>query len=270
MTTKLSFSQALKEAQGFCTQFKEIETRIHTTCYLGRSIFSLFYNMRDGHEKMKSINTEGFSQSEATRFELVYRQCENIYNRNQTNLLQLQKEHVEDLYNELVRYIQLHHTDPTKEIIKQLAIFKSHIDEAQISVKDDKLNGLIANIREIFPSEEWEKVEDAEPLISHSIPCSSVSAISSVPLSQELGFAADRLPEIATTLFTAQPNMEFILRSLTTIPASVKLTIQGSSGKMPVGGLVLYHLHMLQVNEGHPSSHIEENGYIENAFKDLG
>jgi hypothetical protein len=271
MTAQIRFDQTLKQAQGCLIQFKEIDRKVRNTSYIGFEAFGLLHTMFDLRAEMESISKDGFSESQKAQFQMIYSQCAKIYNRTRKDLIQTQQEVVHDLELEMSKFYDSFSKSPEKQkennVVETFKSFKGRLDQVENLGKNKELDALICNVKELMlEPETWEKITGlsyTESLAS-SIPASTTS-----PLSCELGLAADRLAQIETMMYVSNPDLEVVLNSLAEITTEVSSTADGSGAAIAVGGLVLYHLHMIQIQAGHPGAATDEPTYIMRAFQDL-
>jgi hypothetical protein len=277
MATQVTSNQNIIHAIDYLNQFKVLERTVQTNTNLEDSVVSLLKQCHALQDKMASIKLEELIESDKHKFDNMEKIFDNVFERVQGKLNGILVEVAHDTYTIARSATQWDADHPLpRDFLDRIASVKVRIADLEKIQYDKNVNQLLSLTRNlIYTNQELDHI--ADPLsqssssssnsasLSFSYPIRSISSYSS-KRSCALGYAAVELADIETILYTHNPDLVPVAKALVKMDTKIRLSIGDGSMLMPIGGLVLYHLQMIQLNESHEGVDTNDPHYILKAF----
>src|SRR5579862_2313725 len=280
MATQITSRQPVIQARDYLNQFKEFERTVQASTNLEDSVVSLLQQCHTIHNQFKAINDDGLAKRHKGQFRYIKRTFNKDFKHIHEKLIGILKQVAYDTYTIACTATQWDADHPLpRDFLDRMASVKVRVADLGKIQCNKEVNLLVSQTRNlIYTSQELDHI--TAPLSESSSSSSSSSSLSfSYPIrpissylsnqSYTLGYAANRLAAIETTLYTQETDLDAAARELIDMETTVPLSIGSETMLMPIGGLVFYHLQMIQLNESPKQVDSEDPFYSIKAFANI-
>jgi hypothetical protein len=268
----------INEMQDYLNQLQQITTTINeSSSYLEHDIVLITQKNYKIRNKYKFLTTRGMTGNEIETLENISAQCKQLYLYNRKNLVLIQKKILSHICQEAAQpcfYVASQEQEVVE--IQKKEYFKKRIAAIEKVSFDKEVNALIARAKMLL-------LIEPKPLASalnETSSCSESSLSSASSASSSIDSIAsdieihpnaldDALFRLHQVAFQDNLDSESMAKELVKITYAIPLHIGDTSMEMPIGGLVFYHLHLIQIHESHPGAEKQDPDYSVSAFQNL-